>query len=69
MTRRARDPEYEPLTTDDAEPPGYHDGVDDHDYDGQPHAAADDGFSWAEYAIFTLLGIAMLWAWCVLPPL
>ena len=25
-------------------------------------------FSWVEYSIFALLGMAMLWAWCVAPP-
>lgn len=25
-------------------------------------------FSWVEYAIFLLLGIAMLWAWYMSPP-
>jgi equilibrative nucleoside transporter 1/2/3 len=24
----------------------------------------ENTFSWIEYTIFTLLGIAMLWAWC-----
>jgi hypothetical protein len=27
--------------------------------------AVEAPFSWIEYAIFLLLGIAMLWAWCV----
>lgn len=27
----------------------------------------DVPFSWLEYAVFMLLGVAMLWAWFVLP--
>ncbi len=26
-------------------------------------AAAEERFSWLDYAIFLLLGVAMLWAW------
>lgn len=31
----------------------------------------EDGFSWVDYSIFLLLGVAMLWAWyeiCTNPP-
>ena len=28
-------------------------------------AVLSSTFSWLEYSIFLLLGIAMLWAWCV----
>lgn len=38
------------------------------DSDGEvEHTKADDGepFSWFEYSIFLMLGIAMLWAWYV----
>ena len=56
----SRDAEYEPLTANDA-------------HDDDDHAFLEDStileppmetpFSWVEYTIFVLLGIAMLWAW------
>ena len=48
--------EYEPLQND----------ADRDDTSIQDDAGDETGeaaFSWAEYAIFLLLGIAMLWAW------
>ena len=52
-----REPEYEPLVdgggTDAGEPERA-------DHDTTPRVQT---FSWTEYAIFLLLGIAMLWAW------
>lgn len=43
------------------------DDDDDSYYGDEPEAEA--AFSWVEYAIFTLLGVAMLWAWYVPPNL
>lgn len=55
-------PEYEPLR-DEAQ-------VDDDDgvsiSDGES-TQPTSSFSWLEYSIFLLLGIAMLWAWYVFP--
>ena len=47
------DQEYEPLESGFVEE------------DGRTHVVDDDGvpFSWLEYSVFLLLGIAMLWAW------
>lgn len=51
--------EYEPLRTsgDDA--------VDGQERGGEAHhaATAEVPFSWFEYTIFALVGVAMLWAW------
>jgi len=49
-------PSYEPI----------HDGThrDDEDaHDGSEYGEAGPPFSWVEYSIFLLLGVAMLWAW------
>lgn len=37
-------------------------GLEDQD-DERMEEALRGGFSWLEYSIFLLLGIAMLWAW------
>lgn len=34
--------------------------------DGEHIDAEEQAFSWTDYAVFTLLGVAMLWAWYVL---
>lgn len=31
--------------------------------DGEHIDAEEQAFSWTDYAVFTLLGVAMLWAW------
>jgi equilibrative nucleoside transporter 1/2/3 len=31
--------------------------------DGERIEAEDQPFSWTDYAVFTLLGVSMLWAW------
>lgn len=31
--------------------------------DGEPIATSGQPFSWADYSVFVLLGVAMLWAW------
>jgi equilibrative nucleoside transporter 1/2/3 len=49
----ADDQEYEPLQT----------GVEDQDDVTPAGAPKDIPFSWLEYFVFMLLGIAMLWAW------
>lgn len=57
---RAADPdEYAPLrdSGDDAS-----DGGDISD-DGELFDATEVPFSWFEYAIFAMVGVAMLWAW------
>ncbi|RYP71242.1 hypothetical protein DL771_004934 [Monosporascus sp. 5C6A] len=48
------EPEYEPLNEESQS----------HERTLSSHNVADDvPFSWIEYGIFTLLGVAMLWAW------
>jgi equilibrative nucleoside transporter 1/2/3 len=34
--------------------------------DGEHIDAEEQAFSWTDYAVFTLLGVAMLWAWYAL---
>lgn len=56
--------EYEPLhvSRDDAIEAG--DLAHDDDGDGNVlNKTAETPFSWFEYTIFALLGVAMLWAW------
>lgn len=67
--------EYSPLTDDDNHSgtiagSTYEVEVDNHgDYDPQSQSAASQQpFSWIEYLIFCLIGVAMLWAWYVFPP-
>lgn len=45
--------------------------VADPENDEAERTKTDEGelFSWFEYSIFLLLGVAMLWAWYVPPPL
>jgi len=31
--------------------------------DGERIEREDQAFSWTDYAVFTLLGVSMLWAW------
>lgn len=56
-------PAYEPVNTTDAQDEGdaesYHDGSTDEGFVSE----YEKTFSWVEYSIFMLLGIAMLWAW------
>ena len=33
--------------------------------DGEHIEADEQAFSWTDYAVFTLLGVSMLWAWLV----
>ena len=63
-----RNHEYEPLTTNggDATPRG--EGEEGEEYDAsaallEEPSSAEIPFSWLEYGIFVLLGMAMLWAW------
>lgn len=50
-------PAYTPIETD-------HDDEDDDGESSQTiHESAESPFSWLEYSIFLLLGVAMLWAW------
>ena len=52
-TEPERSPLLEPFTPDTASP-------------GEPDSSHDDTrppFSWPVYAVFSLLGVAMLWAW------
>lgn len=59
-TRDADPGEYEPLRTS-----GDH-VVDDGDRtegDGEGAVSVEVPFSWFEYIIFALVGVAMLWAW------
>lgn len=64
-------PDYEPLLHNDTggDDESVQDGLDvngDGDGDG---TASESPFSWIEYMIFFLLGIAMLWAWYVTLPI
>lgn len=53
-------PEYEPLQSGaERDDESTQDGAEGGTEDGATAAP----FSWLEYAIFLLLGIAMLWAW------
>jgi equilibrative nucleoside transporter 1/2/3 len=57
--KKGDEAEYEPLTDD---------GPDSGTIEGSTYTVTDAGveevpFSWLEYSIFTLLGVAMLWAW------
>lgn len=51
--------EYAPLrnSSDDV------DDGDQMDDDGEDIATKETPFSWFEYTIFVLIGVAMLWAW------
>jgi equilibrative nucleoside transporter 1/2/3 len=49
-------PEYEPLSDDAVRD-------DESTQEGSDDGAPEAPFSWVEYVIFLLLGIAMLWAW------
>ncbi|KAE9367956.1 hypothetical protein N431DRAFT_429235 [Stipitochalara longipes BDJ] len=56
---------YAPLTDSGTlEGDGFRRDLDESDGEGE-HSKTDDGepFSWFEYCIFLLLGVAMLWAW------
>jgi solute carrier family 29 (equilibrative nucleoside transporter), member 1/2/3 len=48
-----RKPAYEPLANDTR----------DSSDNEPPRRMKNDDFSWLEYTIFLLLGVAMLWAW------
>lgn len=49
-------PDYEPLQTDAERD-------DESAHDDSVDTASNPPFSWVEYTIFLMLGIAMLWAW------
>lgn len=55
-------PAYEPLLA--------HDRDDEHGTEYEDEGAAEEEFpfSWVEYSIFLLMGVAMLWAWSVKQP-
>lgn len=59
-TRDANPDEYEPLRTS-----GDHvvEAVDGTEGDDDAVVAVEVPFSWLEYTIFALVGVAMLWAW------
>ncbi|EMR69608.1 putative nucleoside transporter family protein [Eutypa lata UCREL1] len=61
QSKKVDEQEYEPLN----ENPESHEGTSSsHQHHQHHHHAPDDvPFSWVEYGIFTLLGVAMLWAW------
>ena len=48
--------EYEPLTDDSAT-------LEESTYETQE----ENPFSWLEYSIFLIIGVAMLWAWYAIP--
>jgi solute carrier family 29 (equilibrative nucleoside transporter), member 1/2/3 len=49
---------YEPLPAHDDR-----DADDGTDYEEEGAAVEESPFSWVEYSIFLLMGVAMLWAW------
>jgi equilibrative nucleoside transporter 1/2/3 len=49
---------YEPLLAHDDR-----DDDDGTDYEDEGAAVEEFPFSWVEYSIFLLMGVAMLWAW------
>lgn len=70
--RDATSDEYEPLRTSNDEVARPQDNGDGHgdghgdgdgDGDGEAYHAVHVPFSWFEYTIFALVGVAMLWAW------
>lgn len=54
--KKADEAEYEPLTDDSGTIEGSTYTVSDGEGEDVP-------FSWLEYSIFVLLGVAMLWSW------
>jgi len=56
------DGEYEPLNDAFTDDSGTIEGSVYEDYEQE---GEDAPFSWIEYAIFALIGVAMLWAWYV----
>jgi equilibrative nucleoside transporter 1/2/3 len=61
LIKPAEEQEYSPLNDDTDDDDEVHRPVlilPDDEYPVEP-------FSWFEYCIFFLLGISMLWAWCV----
>lgn len=64
----AREQEYQPVADDgppDSPGPGPCANSRRGSYDERAEEAVP--FSWLEYGIFALLGVAMLWAWYVVP--
>lgn len=57
-----REPTYQPVGSGDPRS-----SEDAYSEDESEHGVVieQDEFSWVEYSIFLLLGMAMLWAWCV----
>jgi equilibrative nucleoside transporter 1/2/3 len=54
----ADDAEYQPLQRDEYE---------ENDSETLHSISYDTPFSWLEYTVFMLVGVAMLWAWSVFP--
>lgn len=66
----ARAQEYQPVADDgppDSPGAGAGAGVNDRRGSYDEPAEEEVPFSWLEYSIFALLGVAMLWAWYVVP--
>jgi solute carrier family 29 (equilibrative nucleoside transporter), member 1/2/3 len=63
--RDATPGEYAPLRDpgDDASSDGGDVSDSDGDGDGELFDATEAPFSWIEYTIFAMIGVAMLWAW------
>jgi equilibrative nucleoside transporter 1/2/3 len=55
-------PTYAPVNTEAQDDES--DIYDGHDGSNESLAPEETPFSWIEYSVFTLLGVAMLWAWC-----
>lgn len=60
--KKGDEEEYEPLTDDSGTIEGSTSSFFEQEDDGETP------FSWIEYLIFALIGVAMLWAWYVLTP-
>ena len=57
----SRQPSYEPIQDD-------RDADDQYSQAGSELGEEETPFSWLEYCVFLLLGVAMLWAWYVSRP-
>lgn len=67
LFRAQQQPAYAPVGADadaeEEEDAQSYTGVDEEDEEDQLVGELDAQFSWIEYCIFMLLGVAMLWAW------
>lgn len=62
-TRDADPGEYEPLRTSGDHVVDTRDSAEGEDDNDEAAVSVEAPFSWFEYTIFALVGVAMLWAW------